>query len=151
MSGPPSASIPDAPGVLSLLGGRKTLGAAPRTEGDYIALVRGGIPFASFRWATAALDLSLQDVEDSLRLSSRSLQRRAAGRLTPGESERVFRLVRVVARAEQVLGDRPTALDWLSSPNRALGGEKPIRLLDTDLGGEQVMQVLGRIEFGVYT
>ena len=61
-----------------------------------------------------------------------------------------MRLVRVAARAEHVLGDRPTALDWLSSPNRALGGEKPIGLLDTDLGADQVLQALGRIEFGVY-
>jgi putative toxin-antitoxin system antitoxin component (TIGR02293 family) len=150
MSPPPSSPLPESAGVLALLGGRKTLGASPRTEGDFIALVREGLPFASFRSATAALEFSLEDVEDTLHLSSRTLQRRAAGRLSPVESERVLRLLRVVARAERVLGTRRIALDWLSAPNRALGGERPVRLLDTDLGADQVLQVLGRIEFGVY-
>ena len=150
MAPPSAALLPESASVLALLGGKKILGASPRTEGDCIALVRQGLPFASFRFATAALALSLREVEEALRLSSRTLHRRTEGRLTPVESERVMRLVRVAARAEHVLGDRPTALDWLSSPNRALGGEKPIGLLDTDLGADQVLQALGRIEFGVY-
>ncbi len=136
--------------VLDLLGGRKAIGARPRETVDLVALVRDGLPFESFRHATAALALSMQEVESSLHLSSRSLHRRAAGRLTPVESERIVRLVRVAARAERVLGDRAAALDWLGSPNRALSGERPLALLDTDVGAERVLQVLGRIEHGVY-
>jgi putative toxin-antitoxin system antitoxin component (TIGR02293 family) len=52
--------------------------------------------------------------------------------------------------AETVLGDAAAALDWLASPNRALGGESPMKLLDTDLGAKQVFDVLGRIEHGVF-
>jgi putative toxin-antitoxin system antitoxin component (TIGR02293 family) len=62
-----------------------------------------------------------------------------------------MRLVRVAVRAEIVLGDRQTALDWLESPNRALEGQTPLALLDTDLGAEEVLQVLGRLKEGVYT
>lgn len=141
----------EAASVLKLLGGRKILGAAPRTEKEYIRLVRDGLPFDAFRKAADALDLSFKTIEDTLRLPTRTMHRRKAGRLTPIESERVMRLVRVAARAEHVLGDRAAALDWLTSPNQALGGEQPIDLLDTDLGADQVLQVLGRIEFGVYT
>jgi putative toxin-antitoxin system antitoxin component (TIGR02293 family) len=141
----------DAANVLAILGGRKALGSTPRTSGDFIALVRSGLPYSSLRSATKALAFSLQDLEGSLHLSSRSLHRRRGARLTPVESERVMRLVRVAARAGRVLGDMPAALDWLVSPNRALGGQPPIELLDTDLGTEEVLQVLGRIEFGIYT
>lgn len=141
----------EAASILELLGGKKTLGAAPRTDKEYIRIVRVGLPFNAFRRAADALDLSFKAIEDTLRLPARTMHRRKAGRLTPIESERVMRLVRVAARAEHVLGDRASALDWLSSPNQALGGEKPIDLLDTDLGADQVLQVLGRIEFGVYT
>lgn len=136
--------------VRALLGGKKTLGTAPRSPDDFIALVRRGLPFPAFRRASAALALSLRDIEGALGLSARSLHRRKAGRLNAVESERFIRLVRVAARAEHVLGERAAALDWLSSPNRALAGEKPIALLDTDLGAERVLQVLGRLEFGVY-
>ncbi len=137
--------------VIQILGGKKALGAQPRSETDLIDLVREGVPFPAFRKATSELHLSLRDVEKALRLSSRSLLRRKAGRLTEVESERVLRLVRVVARAEHVLGAREAALDWLTSSNRALGGERPLNLLDTELGAKRVLDVLGRIEYGVYS
>jgi uncharacterized protein (DUF2384 family) len=37
---------------------------------------------------------------------------------------------------------------WLQRPNRALNGELPIRLLDTDIGARQVEDILGKIEHG---
>jgi putative toxin-antitoxin system antitoxin component (TIGR02293 family) len=94
--------------------------------------------------------LSLTDLERALGLSARSLLRRKHGRLNPVESERFLRLVRVVARAEHVLGARDAALDWLRTANPALGGKQPISLLDTEIGAEAVNEVLGRIEYTVY-
>lgn len=136
--------------VVRILGGKRALGAAPRRERDLIPIVREGVPFPAFRKASKALDLSLGDVERALGLSARSLLRRRHGRLTPVESERFLRLVRAVARAEHVLGARDAALDWLRTPNAALGGEPPISLLDTEIGAGAVHEVLGRIEHTVY-
>ena len=48
-----------------------------------------------------------------------------------------------------MLGTEEKAAMWLSRPNRALNGELPIRLLDTDVGARQVEDLLGRIEHGV--
>jgi len=140
----------EARDVLQLLGGRKTLGHPLRTQADYVEAVRRGLPYGAFRSVTSQLTLSFQDVQTTLQLSPRTLHRRKAHRLSPVESERVMRLARVAARARHVLGDLDTALDWLTSPNRALAGERPLRLLDTDVGAEQVRELLGRIEHGVY-
>ena len=41
------------------------------------------------------------------------------------------------------------AARWLRRPNRALNGELPIDLLDTDVGARQIEDVLGRIAHGV--
>ncbi len=38
-----------------------------------------------------------------------------------------------------------SALDWLKSPNRALGGAVPLELLDTDAGTVMVDDVLTRL------
>ncbi|HSS78656.1 MAG TPA: MbcA/ParS/Xre antitoxin family protein [Thermoanaerobaculia bacterium] len=57
----------------------------------------------------------------------------------------------VELRAVEVLGGREKALRWLDSPNRALGGRRPLDLLDTGLGTKQVEVILGRIETGVYS
>ena len=137
--------------VLAFLGGRKTLGLAPRAQANYVDLVRRGLPYQALRAVVSALDMSLGAVQAALQLSPRSLQRRRDARLTPVESERILRLARVAARASYVLGDRASALRWLVRPNRALAGEVPVRLLDTDVGTAEVIEVLDRVLYGVYT
>lgn len=137
--------------VVALLGGLKTLGSPRASSVNYIDLVRAGLPFRSFRTVTDALALTLDVVATSLGLSPRTLHRRKAERLTAIESERVMRLARVAARAELVLGDREAALDWLKTPNRALDDATPLSLLDTDIGTDDVLEVLTRIQFSIYT
>jgi putative toxin-antitoxin system antitoxin component (TIGR02293 family) len=67
------------------------------------------------------------------------------------ETDRRSRLAGVAARAAEVLGTTEKADRWLQRPNRALGGRVPLELLDTDAGTQQVAEVLGRIEHGVYS
>jgi putative toxin-antitoxin system antitoxin component (TIGR02293 family) len=85
---------------------------------------------------------------------SKPLQRRAAAvrkRVAAASgSGKAARLERTAWRAEEVLGDRAIALDWLSLPNAALEGRRPTALLVSDAGEREVRQVLGRIEGGVY-
>ena len=70
-----------------------------------------------------ASGLTLQELADALDLSPRSLQRRRrSGRLARFESDRLYRLARIVALAQQSLGDRMSAARWLKRSNRALGG-----------------------------
>ena len=67
------------------------------------------------------------------------------------ESDRLLRLGRVAALAEQVLGSRDKATVWLHAANTALGEESPLSRLDSDLGARQVEDVLVRIAHGVYS
>ena len=55
----------------------------------------------------------------------------------------------ILARAIEVLGTRPQAERWLSTPNRALGGVTPAELLQTPEGILQVQRVLTAIEHGL--
>jgi len=64
-------------------------------------------------------------------------------------SDRRDRLARVAGQAVLVFGTEEKATAWLQWPNRALNGELPIRLLDTDVGARQVEDILGRIEHGI--
>jgi putative toxin-antitoxin system antitoxin component (TIGR02293 family) len=58
---------------------------------------------------------------------------------------------RISAQAQDVLESAETAVNWLKRPNRALAGHAPIALLDTDEGTWQVVELLDRIEYGVYS
>jgi len=49
------------------------------------------------------------------------------------------------------LGAEDKAARWMVAPNRALGGERPFDLLDTDLGVRAVEEILQRIQYGMYS
>ncbi len=66
------------------------------------------------------------------------------------ELDRLFLLARVVAHAIEVFETSELARDWLETENRALGGQKPRALLNTDAGAREVEDVLGRIEHGIF-
>ncbi len=96
-----------------------------------------------------AAGLTLKELATSLDLSPRSLQRRRReGRLARYESDRLYRLARIVALAKHYLGDDDVATRWLRRPNRALGGSTPLQVIDTELGARAVENVLGRIAYG---
>lgn len=56
----------------------------------------------------------------------------------------------VFYRCLEVFGGREKAMRWLESPNHALGNKRPIDLLADPKGMEQVLDVLTRIERGVF-
>jgi putative toxin-antitoxin system antitoxin component (TIGR02293 family) len=61
----------------------------------------------------------------------------------------LYRIARVAAQAFAVFGSEEKAAVWLRRPNRALNGDLPVHLLDTDVGARQVEDILGRIEHGI--
>ena len=75
----------------------------------------------------------------------------AEHKLHADESDRLFRLARIAARAAQELGRKQQAAGWLRKPVRALNGQAPMALLDTEAGAHQVEEILGRIEYGLYS
>lgn len=60
------------------------------------------------------------------------------------------RYAEVKRRAGEVFGSQEKATRWLSERALGLGGRRPIELLASSEGYEQVLDFLTRIEFGVY-
>jgi putative toxin-antitoxin system antitoxin component (TIGR02293 family) len=135
--------------VAEAMGGEPVLGRVLRTETDLQAAIREGFPQKVLREVTHSAGITLGELATSLDLSARSLQRRRReGRLARFESDRVYRLVRIVALAKHYLGDDRAATRWLKRSNRALGGQIPLGLIDTEPGARAVENVLGRIAYG---
>jgi putative toxin-antitoxin system antitoxin component (TIGR02293 family) len=135
--------------VAQALGGEPVLGRTLRTETDLQAAIREGFPQKVLKEVAQSAGITLGELAASLDLSARSLQRRRhEGRLARYESDRVYRLVRIVALAKHYLGDDQAATRWLKRPNRALGEQVPLGLIDTEPGARAVENVLGRIAYG---
>jgi putative toxin-antitoxin system antitoxin component (TIGR02293 family) len=112
--------------------------------------VRQGLPFRAFEAVSENFGLPRLVMGRVLGTPERTLVRRKQGaRFEAFESDRLVRLARIAAFAEEVLGTREKAGRWLQKANRALGGALPIEHLDTDLGTLQVEQVLGRLAHGI--
>jgi putative toxin-antitoxin system antitoxin component (TIGR02293 family) len=135
--------------VVTELGGKKALGRTLDTEGDLESAIREGFRPEVVAKVMDSCGLTLKELASSLDLSPRSLQRRRQrGRLARFESDRLYRLARIVALAKHYVGDDETAARWLRRPNRALGGKSPLELVDTEPGARSVEDVLGRIAYG---
>lgn len=124
------------------------MGRTMTSDRDLREAIREGFPHAVLEELMRASDLTLKELAGALDLSSRSLQRRRRGRLARFESDRLYRLARLLALAHESLGDTARASRWFKRTNRALGGVAPIAAIDTELGARQVENLLGRIAYG---
>jgi putative toxin-antitoxin system antitoxin component (TIGR02293 family) len=135
--------------MQDLMGGEDITGPL-HTELDLVRLVRRGVPTESVTRFLAVSRLTFPAIERHV-LPRRTFKRRQASAqpLDPAESDRLLRLVRLVAAARETFGDPAKALTWLNRENRVLGGETPLAMADTDLGARNVEALLGRIGHGL--
>lgn len=112
--------------------------------------VAEGLPTYALERVREKLSVSRKEFSDIIQISERTMSRRAKERSLPvDESERVYRLSRLMELAVRVLGSEDDARDWMKESNVALGDATPLAFLRTEPGAELVEQVLGRIEHGI--
>lgn len=138
--------------IAERLGGARVLKREVRSDLDLAAAIHQGLSYDALAHVLASEDLKPAEAY-ALVGSRRTLLRKKAARtnLSATESDRLARVVRIIARAEEALGERDKAHRWLRSPNRALEGRRPLDLLESDVGARMVERILGRIEHGVYS
>ena len=136
--------------VVEILGGKKAIGKEIRSGLELAEVVRLGF------WP-AVLDelfdggiLAKSDME-RLIMPRRTLNHRInkGQRLTREESDRVARVARIVAMAEETFGNREKATRWLHKSTRGFGGQTPVDLMDTEEGARVVEDRLFRIAHGL--
>lgn len=137
--------------VVDVLGGASVFkGRTVPTSAELRERIKRGLPYRSLESVRERLRLSVPEAASVLHMPARTLARRRQTRkLDRDESDRLYRIARVAAQAFAVFNTEDKAATWLRRPNRALNGELPIHLLDTDVGARQVEDILGRIEHGV--
>ena len=106
--------------------------------------VRDGLPLAVLDGVLAETGLSADALGRVLDVSPRTLQRRraAGARLSPAESDRLWRLLHALALARRAFADDASAREWLTTPKALLGGETPLDRLDTEPGLREVEDML---------
>lgn len=138
--------------IAERLGGRSILRREVRSELELAEAIREGLSYGALDHVLRSDDLEPNEAYALVGSRRTLLRKKQEGkRLSPAESDRLTRVVRIIARAEEALEDRDRAHRWLRKPNRALGGQQPLDLLDSDAGSRMVERVLGRIEHGIFS
>ena len=119
---------------------------------DLIRQIQKGLRFSELETLQNSIGMPFEQLAAKLCISRSTLQRRkAAGRLSPDESDKVMRLSRLLEHATNVFGDVEKARAWLKFPQRGLGGAVPLDYAETEVGAREVDNLLGRIDYGVYS
>lgn len=133
--------------IEKLLGGKKKLGVHLKTPLDLIELSKKGIPIKIVHDLSAETGIPVTQILEVLRVPKFSKRKR----LNREESEHFLQLVWLISRGIEVFEDKGNFVSWLNDPIIALSSQSPISLLDSRFGIELVIDVLGRIEYGVYS
>ncbi len=96
------------------------------------------------------MGLGKEALADKLNIKAQTLRKRKSQVLSPEEAEKSLRVARVFKFATEVLESEDQARYWLNERIPALGGKRPLDLLDTDLGAQEVTNLLGGIKWGMY-
>ena len=117
-----------------------------------VAELKEGLPADIVDALGRELEISRKELARVAGVAERTLIRKIQeGRLTADQSERMARVARLLARAIEVLGNKNRALRWLKAPRSYFGGQPPLDFADTELGCQEVVNLLGRIECGVFS
>lgn len=120
------------------------------SESERLVQIRAGFSASLFQAIRITFGLPERSLETLLNASISTLERRRREdkNLDLVASERLDRIGSVCHLAEDVFESREEAVSWMSRPNRALGGQAPVMLCETEIGARQVRRVLHAIEWG---
>ncbi len=135
-------------GLLALIGLEAVAGQGVEAM-DVVRLIRRGMPVDAVRMVLDSGRLTPGELDRVVLPRKTLAHRRKLGILTSEQSDRLMRVLRLLAATEEVFGSQEKAATWLRRPTAALAGERPLELLDTDEGAREVETLLGRISHGI--
>jgi putative toxin-antitoxin system antitoxin component (TIGR02293 family) len=116
-----------------------------------VQAVESGVPIASMANFVSASGVPLKDLYDIV-IPARTLKHRRARRepLSPDESDKFARVVRIFDHAIRVFASPERARAWLDEPKRRFASRTPMQMLRTETGARLVEEFLGQIEYGMF-
>lgn len=129
-----------------------SLGLRSTSTPKLIEQLEAGLSFQTLETLEANSGLGVTLLATLIGIPDRTLSRRkSVGRLGPEESERLLRISNIFEKAVGLFeGDTKSAVQWLTTPKKALGGQQPIQYSRTEPGAREVESLIGRLEHGVF-
>jgi len=120
---------------------------------ELVEAVKMGLPAKVYVAVQKETGLSQAEIAEILGVSTRYLQaKRQNDLLNTTASERLVKLREIWSFGLDVFnGNKVDFKEWLYEPLAPLDGKSPMYIMTNFIGMEQVKQLLGRIQYGVYS
>ena len=131
----------------------RSLGLSASDTFDLIQQIERGYSFTTLLTLEANSGVSLALLASVIGIPERTLARRkTSGKLEADESERLLRISTLFEKCVELFeGDVTAAVNWLTSPKKALNRQPPLLYARTELGAREVEDLIGRIDHGVFS
>ncbi|MDP3492588.1 MAG: DUF2384 domain-containing protein [Hyphomonadaceae bacterium] len=131
------------------------------TPVERIKMIKDGVQATAAKRILSDLAFGQAAAFHALKLSAATVNRKAAeGKtLSPDESERVLGMAKLIGQLQSMIQESATPSDfdatawlsrWLQEPVPALGGVRPVDLMDTMEGQTLVANTLEKVQSGAY-
>jgi putative toxin-antitoxin system antitoxin component (TIGR02293 family) len=132
--------------ITELLGGSKVLGK-PKDLND---LAEEGLPKQALVVFMQKINLDERRLFTYLDVTKRTLDNyKPKERLRLYISDRLIHLAELYAKGKEIFSSLENFNEWLNRPSIDFLGEKPIDLINTRRGIDEILKTLGRIEHGI--
>ena len=134
--------------ITELLGGVKIVGKSK----DLADLAEAGLPKQALIFFLKKTSLEERRLYSYLDVTKRALDNyKPHEKLRLYISDRLIHLAEVYAKGKELFDSFGHFNEWLNRPSIDLGGEKPIDLVQSRKGVDQLLTLLGQLEHGILT
>jgi putative toxin-antitoxin system antitoxin component (TIGR02293 family) len=119
---------------------------------EKMAIAKSGVSKSELEKLKSGVGLDYEILSKALAVTRATLINKKGGeKFNLQVSERIVGLADLYSYGYDVFEDEERFNKWMFTPNKALGGEAPYELLDNQFGREEVRNIIGRIDYGVYS
>jgi putative toxin-antitoxin system antitoxin component (TIGR02293 family) len=133
--------------------GKKNIDKEFESSFDFIFQASKGVNADVIKNFAEYFDLSRETTASLLNVSSPTIYRwiRTHKKLDKNLSSKLFEIADLFLYGTEVFGNKENFFKWTELPNTALGGMKPLEIIELSEGVSKVRDVLLRIEYGVFS
>ena len=115
-------------------------------------IVRDGVSKKDLELLKSKADLDYTMLAKALSVTRATLINKKRGeKFNSGLSEKILGMADLYSYGFEVFENEDRFNQWMARPNKALGGQVPYDLIDNHFGREEVKNLIGRIDYGIYS
>ena len=119
---------------------------------EKMTIIRAGITKANLQELMQKISLNYDQLSQLFGVTkSLFINKNSSERFDVSISEKIIGLADLYSYGYEVFESKEDFDKWIFKPNLALGNQAPYKLIDNQFGREEVRNLIGRIDYGVYS